>query len=43
MLGEHTERVLSDLGYSAEEIEGLQSEGAVGGPVAGAQGTFMSS
>jgi alpha-methylacyl-CoA racemase len=42
-LGEHTEEVLAGLGYSPEEIETLQAGGAVGGPVAGAPGTFMSS
>jgi alpha-methylacyl-CoA racemase len=43
VLGEHTEEVLAGLGYSREEIEALQEGGAVGGPVAGAQGSFMSS
>jgi len=43
VLGEHTGQVLADLGYSAEEIEALEGDGAVGGPVGGAQGTFMSS
>lgn len=28
-LGEHTETVLAELGYSAEEIEGLRREGAI--------------
>jgi alpha-methylacyl-CoA racemase len=43
VLGEHSEEVLAALGYSRVEIEALMAEGAVGGPVAGAQGTFMSS
>jgi crotonobetainyl-CoA:carnitine CoA-transferase CaiB-like acyl-CoA transferase len=42
VLGEHTEEVLAGLGYSQHEIEALKEEGAVGGAVAGAQGTFMS-
>jgi len=42
VLGEDTEQVLSALGYSREEIDALEEAGAVGGPVAGAQGTFMS-
>ena len=42
VLGEHTEEVLAGLGYSQDEIEALKEEGAVGGAVAGAQGTFMS-
>jgi alpha-methylacyl-CoA racemase len=41
-LGEHTADVLAGLGYSREEIEALQEDGAVGGPVAGPQGSFMS-
>jgi crotonobetainyl-CoA:carnitine CoA-transferase CaiB-like acyl-CoA transferase len=42
LLGEHTEEVLTGLGYSREEIEALQEDGAVGGPLAGAQGSFLS-
>ncbi len=34
-LGQHTQQVLADLGYSAAEIEALESEGAVG-PAKGA-------
>jgi len=41
-LGEHTRGVLEALGYSAEEIARLEESGAVAGPVAGAQGSFMS-
>jgi len=29
MLGEHTEEMLSQLGFSAAEIAGLRAEGAV--------------
>ena len=40
----HRARCSTALGYSGEEIEALQeSEGAVGGPVAGAQGTLHAS
>src|SRR5436190_9588825 len=42
VLGEHTREVLAALGYAAEEVEALEADGAVGGPVAGAQGSFMS-
>jgi alpha-methylacyl-CoA racemase len=41
VLGEHTTDVLARLGYSREEIEALQEDGAVGGPVAGPQGSFL--
>jgi hypothetical protein len=42
VLGRDTEEVLMAIGYSREEIEALEGEGAVGGPVAGTQGSFMS-
>ena len=31
-MGEHTEEVLRDYGFSADEIVGLVRTGAVGGP-----------
>jgi alpha-methylacyl-CoA racemase len=40
-LGEHTQEVLASLGYGEEEIAALLQSGAAGGPVAGAQGTFL--
>lgn len=41
-LGEHTREVLASLGYGAEEIEALLASGAAAGPVARAQGSFLS-
>ena len=41
-LGQHTHEVLAGLGYSDEEIAHLEESGAAAGPVAGAQGSFMS-
>jgi len=41
-LGQHTHELLESLGYSGEEIAALEESGAVAGPVAGAQGSFMS-
>jgi crotonobetainyl-CoA:carnitine CoA-transferase CaiB-like acyl-CoA transferase len=40
-LGEHTDSVLQQLGYSTAEIEALKEAGAVAGTAAGAQGSFM--
>jgi crotonobetainyl-CoA:carnitine CoA-transferase CaiB-like acyl-CoA transferase len=40
-LGEHTREVLAAAGYSEQEIAELEEAGAVGGPVAGVQGSFM--
>ena len=40
-LGEHTAEVLEALGYDADEIAALEESGAVAGPAAGPQGSFM--
>jgi crotonobetainyl-CoA:carnitine CoA-transferase CaiB-like acyl-CoA transferase len=40
-LGEHTEQVLREVGYRAEEIAALQAEGSVAGPAETARGSFM--
>ncbi|MGI8749570.1 MAG: CaiB/BaiF CoA transferase family protein [Thermoleophilaceae bacterium] len=40
-LGEHTAGVLSDLGYSDDEIAALEASGATAGPAEGTQGSFM--
>jgi alpha-methylacyl-CoA racemase len=40
-LGEDTRAVLEALGYSSGELEQLEEEGAVAGPPAGAQGSFL--
>jgi len=40
-LGEHTAEVLAALGYTADEAAALEEAGAVAGPVAGSQGSFM--
>jgi crotonobetainyl-CoA:carnitine CoA-transferase CaiB-like acyl-CoA transferase len=41
-LGEHTDVVLSSLGYSDDEVAALKEGGAVAGPVAEATGSFLS-
>ena len=41
-LGEHTRAVLAGLGYEESEIDALIASGAAAGPVAGAQGSFLS-
>jgi alpha-methylacyl-CoA racemase len=41
-LGEHTDDVLRAAGYAAEEIAALHESGAVAGPAATAEGSFMS-
>jgi alpha-methylacyl-CoA racemase len=41
-LGEHTDEVLAGAGYSAEEIAAMKEAGAVAGPAAESQGSFMS-
>jgi alpha-methylacyl-CoA racemase len=40
--GQHTHEVLGELGLSSEEIGRPEEAGAVAGPVAGQQGSFMS-
>jgi crotonobetainyl-CoA:carnitine CoA-transferase CaiB-like acyl-CoA transferase len=40
-LGEHTREVLAALGYPDDEIARLEESGAVAGPTAGQQGSFM--
>jgi crotonobetainyl-CoA:carnitine CoA-transferase CaiB-like acyl-CoA transferase len=40
-LGEHTREVLAAAGYADAEIAALEEAGAVGGPAAGVQGSFM--
>jgi alpha-methylacyl-CoA racemase len=40
-LGEHTGQVLAEAGYAPEEIAALHASGAVAGPVAQVQGSFM--
>jgi crotonobetainyl-CoA:carnitine CoA-transferase CaiB-like acyl-CoA transferase len=42
VLGEHTDEVLAAIGLSADEVAALKESGAVAGPAADAQGTFMS-
>jgi alpha-methylacyl-CoA racemase len=41
-LGEHTREVLAGLGYSDDDIAALTDSGAVAGPPAAAEGSFMS-
>jgi alpha-methylacyl-CoA racemase len=41
-LGEHTREVLAALGYDDQQIAALLESGAAAGPVAGAQGSFLS-
>lgn len=40
-LGEHTDEVLREAGFSLDEISALHSSGAVAGPVDAAQGSFL--
>ena len=40
-LGEHTAAVLTELGYSPEQVADLQAAGAVAGPPEGATGSFL--
>jgi alpha-methylacyl-CoA racemase len=41
-LGEHTREVLAALGYDDQQIAAMLESGAAAGPVAGAQGSFLS-
>jgi crotonobetainyl-CoA:carnitine CoA-transferase CaiB-like acyl-CoA transferase len=41
VLGEHTAEVLAGLGYDDDAIAAMEEAGAVGGPVGGPQGSFM--
>jgi alpha-methylacyl-CoA racemase len=41
VLGADTHDVLREAGYSDDEIRELEEHGAVAGPAAGAQGSFM--
>jgi crotonobetainyl-CoA:carnitine CoA-transferase CaiB-like acyl-CoA transferase len=41
VLGEHTREVLSEAGFSPEEIDALLADGAVVGPTGAEQGSFM--
>ncbi|HWO47310.1 MAG TPA: CoA transferase, partial [Solirubrobacterales bacterium] len=38
--GEHTDEVLAEVGYSAEEIAAMKESGAAAGPAAAPQGEF---
>jgi alpha-methylacyl-CoA racemase len=40
-LGEHTEEVLSSLGYTSQEIAALIESGEAAGPAKGSQGSFL--
>jgi crotonobetainyl-CoA:carnitine CoA-transferase CaiB-like acyl-CoA transferase len=40
-LGEHTREVLGDVGFSDDQIDAMLESGAVAGPSAGEQATFM--
>ena len=41
-LGEHTQSVLRDAGYTGEEIAALEEDGAIGGLAQGVTGSFLS-
>src|SRR6185312_16456840 len=40
-LGEHTDEVLAEAGFTPEQIEELHGSGAVAGAAAGVQGSFL--
>jgi hypothetical protein len=40
-LGEHTDEILRAARFSSDEISALYSSGAVAGPVAAVQGSFL--
>jgi alpha-methylacyl-CoA racemase len=40
-LGEHTDEVLREAGYSDEQIAAMKEAGAAAGPTAGSQTAFM--
>jgi crotonobetainyl-CoA:carnitine CoA-transferase CaiB-like acyl-CoA transferase len=42
-LGEHTDEILAAAGFGPDEIAALRDSGAVAGPAAGVQGSFLSS
>ena len=41
-LGEHTDEVLREAGFTPEEIAALHDAGAIAGPAGDVQGSFMS-
>ena len=40
-LGEHTREVLGEAGFDDEEIEAMIESGAVAGPTAGSEASFL--
>ena len=42
VLGEHTDEVLAEAGYSSEEIAAMKESGAAAGPASEATGSFLS-
>jgi alpha-methylacyl-CoA racemase len=40
-LGEHTDEVLADVGFTPEQIAGLHESGAVAGPANTVRGSFL--
>ena len=41
VLGEHTDELLREAGYDEAAIEALKEAGAVAGPPAGVEGSFL--